>query len=288
MLIPTRIPSVLLLGATLLTAACSGGSGSASGQQTGGALLLSVTTTSAQTANVLLPTAGTGSLDVANAWFHVGRVELTLETTDSTTPSVDDDKPEHHGQHGSHALHSEHGDDDNDDDDDHGGNDDDHGAEDHDDDTGTKTSTLVVDGPFTFDVAAGPTVIESVPVQPGTIRSARLGLQTTGAAPFDGDSIVLEGTYKAENGDQTRFTLRSKFAGNLQVPVANGGIVIDANTVVPVELAFDLASLVAALDFDAATVEDGFIRIDETHNADLLMVFAMGLHSCVGAHERDD
>lgn len=252
-------PATFVLAAsTLWFAACSGGSKTGARS---GALTLSAVAAEPTTGPIVIPN-GTAQLEIDAAQFHVGDLEIEMRG-DGSHPV------ENEGQGGGEGENENEGE---------------HGS-------GGNSSEEVVDeirlaGPYTFDLTAGPTVIESVPVVPGTFDRVDLRFVVASEAPFAGASIVVAGVYVG-NAGSVPFTLRSDFAGSTHVPIANGGITVTANSVVPVELAFDLTAMFGSLDFAHATVEGGEIRIDSTHNEALLLAFETVLHGCVGGHERD-
>jgi len=273
-----RTSSFSLLALAVL-AACSGGGGSAGSAGRSAALTFTATVLDPglPTDPLVVPLAN-GQLELSAARFHVGHIELEVHRHGLRTPE--------------HDLRSD-DDDDDDHDDDHGGDDDgpdgdnDHGGDDQDDDD--RIDEVELPGPFSFDLASGPFVLDQVSVFPGTFDRVDFRYVTNGEAPFDGASIVLEGSFVTDQGS-TPFTLRSAIVGRSRVAIAGGGITVTENSIVPVELAFDLAAMVGGLDVANAVVDGGEILIDATHNVALLAAFEAGLaaRGCVGAHERDD
>jgi hypothetical protein len=282
---PHNRTSFLSLLALAALAACSGGGGSASATGRSAALTFTATVRDpALLADPLVVPLASGQLELSAARFHVGHIELEVHRDGLRGPDHDlrsDDDDEDDGPDSD--------DDDLGDDDDHG---DDHGGDDDDDDDqddDDRIDEVELPGPFAFDLASGPFVLDQVSVFPGTFDRVDFRYLPTDDAPFAGASIVLEGDFVTDQG-RTPFTLRSALFGRSRVAIAGGGITVTENAVVPVELAFDLAAMVGGLDVASAVVDGGEIRIDATHNPALLAAFEAGLaaRGCVGAHERDD
>lgn len=269
---PSRTSCFSLLALAAL-AACFGGGGSAGAAGRSAALTFTATVLDpGLPADPLVVPLATGQLELTAARFHVGHIELEVHRDGLRTPE--------------HDLRSD--DDDDDHDDDHGGDGDGpDGDDDQDDDD--RIDEVELPGPFSFDLATGPFVLDQVSVFPGTFDRVDFRYVTNGEAPFDGASIVLEGSFVTDQGS-TPFTLRSAIVGRSRVAIAGGGITVTENSIVPVELAFDLAAMVGGLDVANAVVDGGEILIDATHNVALLAAFEAGLSTrgCVGAHERDD
>ena len=285
------IPLTLPIAALTLLTACSGDGGSGGRSAT---LTLLAAPAATDLANVVLTIDDCGDqLDVTSASFRVG--DVLIEILAPRSDRDDDDDADDDAPSGTASMgedddeeESEEDDDDGDDDDgdDHDGDDDD-----KDDDDGRRSNVVdmvFLPGPFTFDVATETTIIDSVPVVPGTFDHVVLRFMPTDEVPFEGNSILISGTFLPAVGDSVPVTLRSDFAGIVEVPVADGGIIVTEDSVVPVTIEFDLQGLFANLDLAKATVEEGEILIDATHNVDLLLQFEQALRGCVHARERDD
>jgi hypothetical protein len=276
-----RSPLVCLLTMAALAACSGGGSGSATGRNA--ALAFTATVLDPQLpVDPLVVSLAAGQLELAAARFHVGQIELEVHRDGHDEDDDDDD--------GGGDRDDDDDDDDNDDSDDDDSDDDDSDDDgDDSDDDGDRIDEVELPGPFAFDLASGPFVLDQVMVFPGTFDRVDFRYVTTSTAPFDGASIVLEGNFVTDQGS-TPFTLRSAFVGESRVAIAGGGITVTENSVVPVELAFDLAAMVGGLDVASAVVDGGEILIDATHNVALLAAFEAGLaaRGCVGAYERDD
>jgi hypothetical protein len=255
--------SLLLLGA--VSAACSG-SGSSDGRT---AALQIIATADAPTADPFAVPLDVGELGVASALFRVGNLEIEMRRSSHSGPGSNSGP----GGGSSQECEGEQGENEQEEENEH------EGAEEDDE--------IRLPGPFVFDLVAPQTVIEEVPVVPGTFDRVELRFRPTSEQPFLGASIFLRGVFV--NGAQsTPFTLRSDFDGKMDVPIANGGITVTENSVVPIELKFDLIALLEDLDFANADVVNGEITIDSTHNVVLLFFFEAGLGGCVCVCERDD
>jgi hypothetical protein len=254
--IPTT--SLLVLGAAF--AACSG-SGS---KPRSGTLMLSAT--AGPIAEPLVVPLATGELQVASALFHVGSLEIEMHRTmDTANHGGMTEASEEEGGQGENENEQ-------------GENENEH--------EGDVVDDIKLPGPYTFELIAPSTVLEQVPVVPGTFDRVQMRFVLTPDDPFLGGSIFLRGVF-VDGTTSTPFTLRSDFDGHTVVPIANGGITVTANAIVQVALVFDLTSLLTHLDFASATVDGGEITIDATHNIALLLMFEAGLGGCVHAHEDD-
>ena len=264
-------PALLLtVASVLLFTGCSGGS---KANPRSGAVTLSATS-SEPTAGPVVIHLGSAQLEIDSAQFHVGDLEIEMHKTRAGRPHRGDGGGTMHGVEneggGEHGNENE------------GEN---QGSEGEGNESETIVDELRLAGPYTFDLATGSTVIESVPVVPGTFDRVDLRFVVTAAEPFTGASIVASGVF-VTNSSRVPFTLRSDFDGGTHVPIANGGITITVDSVVPVELAFNLTAMFGSLDFAHATVTGGEILIDSTHNEALLLAFETTLHGCVGGRER--
>jgi len=146
---------------------------------------------------------------------------------------------------------------------------------------GEETDDIVLVGPFSLDIASGSAVLGSVMVFPGTFRQAELTLRVDPLPPMSDDSIQVTGLWHPSGGGAVPVSLHSELHTQIEVPIANGGIIVGANTVVSIELTFDLAAIFGNLDLSTAVVENGEILIDATHNVALLGQFEHNVASFV-------
>ncbi len=132
---------------------------------------------------------------------------------------------------------------------------------------------IYLPGPFSPDISGGEAVIDQVSVYPGTFKKVNFTFQVTNDTPFNGHSIIITGNYVATDGTSTPFALSSDFAKQIQLPLANGGITVQANATTTVSIVFDLTQWLGGLDFNGAIITDGTILIDSSHNTALLTQF---------------
>lgn len=277
--LPSSSLSLFAVVALGLLAGCSGGSASSSRSAALTFHAAATDTTAAAPADVLVVPLAVGQLELDAAHFHVGHIELEVHRHRAGHPATlgqelgsgggADDGPGHDAG------------------DDHGGAGG-SGAGGDDDSVDELADEVELPGPFSFELIGGGAVLDQVSVFPGTFDRVDLRYVLADEAPFAGASIVIEGVFVTDDGS-TPFVLRSAFVGRTHVPIAGGGIVVTENSVVPVELGFDLAAMLGSLDFASAVVDGGEILVDATHNPALLAAFEAGLsvRPCVGAHERD-
>ena len=252
-----RVSRALPFAVTLLLAACSGGGSSSANSSMSSMLTLAAT--SSTSAAAAIPVGG-GTLTLDTAVFHVDHVHITQELAAGVEPGSSNPSggSTDHG-HG-HRHHIVHGDPQG------GGG------------PGAHQDEIEVVGPFTFDVVSGTTVLDSVSVYPGTFTGSELFFSLEVTDPFADHSMVFTGAYQPTvGGDPIPVTLRSAWLERMTVPIANGGVVVTENSVIPIEIAFDLETMLGTLDLSTATIENDEILIDETHNPTLLDAFENGL-----------
>ncbi len=259
----TRSVTVAIVGAASLSllVGCSGGSSESGATTRQRSSMLTVTAVPGGAYAVANPiTLLGGTLDLQTALFSLDRVVIEENTG------------EDHGEHGQHDSEGEG--------EEEGGEGPEGGESDSED--------IVIAGPFSIDIATGGAVLGSVPVFPGTFRTADLVFRLDGTPPLSGDSIYVAGTWRPSGGGSIPFTLRSGFLEQTQVMIANGGIRVGASAIVPIALTFDLAALFGNLDLATAAVVNGEIVIDETNNAHLLAAFETNLVGFVECEHEED
>ena len=156
-----------------------------------------------------------------------------------------------------------------------GGND---GGENGNDD-GTDNSDISLPGPFMMDIASGTASIGEVSVYPGTFKKVNFDFQTT--TSLNNHSIVITGNYTAMDGSTTPFTINSTFTKKVQMLIANGGVIVTANSTVVMNIVFDVNAWLSGVDFASATISNGEILIDNGHNTALLSAFEANLKTYV-------
>lgn len=151
------------------------------------------------------------------------------------------------------------------------------------DDGGNETEMpdIILNGPFNLNIASGSVEVGSFDVYPGTFKQVDLYFSTTVNQPYNGNSITINGGLTNQTGSTIPVILKSKFAQNFQTLISGNGITVTQNTTVPVTITFDFNKMFANLDFSSATVTDGTILIDDTHNSQLLTTFENNLNNSV-------
>lgn len=148
-----------------------------------------------------------------------------------------------------------------------------------------ETPDITAPGPFSVDLSNGTASIGNFDVYPGTFKKVNFKLEPNAADPYLGKTIVISGTYTAVGGTAVPFKLRSAVASQIQLPLANGGIVVAANSTVSINIVFDLPSLFSNIDLSTATVANGEILIDTQNNSTLLSAFENNLTKYVDAED---
>lgn len=144
---------------------------------------------------------------------------------------------------------------------------------------------VTISGPFSVDMSSGTASIGSFNVYPGTFKKVDFQLVSNSADPYFGKTIVISGTYSANGGTAIPFALKSGVSSQLQLPLANGGISVTANSTVSINIIIDLPGLFNNLDFSSAKVANGEILIDAQNNSALLSAFENNLTKYVDAEK---
>jgi hypothetical protein len=241
---------VLAIACALLSITCSPGSSAASSHRSS-SLTVSVSPVPAFAAPIPHIVVNDGTLDLQSAVFSIDSVVI-----EEHTDGDDDDEHDDLGPANESGDHGDEGDD----------------------------EEIVMPGPFTVDIASGDVQLGTASVFPGTFTKVEITLRPNGQP----HSIVVTGSYVANGGGSTPFTLHSAFTGEFEAPLAGGGITVTENSVVPIVVSFDLAGMFDGLDFAGATVSGGTITIDDTNNTALLQAFEAQLEDCVGFCGGDD
>ncbi len=138
-------------------------------------------------------------------------------------------------------------------------------------------------GPYSIDISSGSASLGSFLVHAGTFKKVDFQLTPNAADPYLGKTIVISGVYTPTSGAAVPFTLKSGLASQMQLPLANGGITVAADSTVSVDIVIDLHGLFNGLDFSTAVVTNGQILIDSQNNAALLSAFETNLHRYIDA-----
>ena len=131
---------------------------------------------------------------------------------------------------------------------------------------------IALPGPFALEISAGTSSLGQVNVYPGTFKKVNFQFQTSAINPFNGNSIVISGNYIKADGATIPFILQSNFSEEVQLLIANGGIVAVANSTQNILIQFDLNAWLN-LDFASAQVTNNQILIDANNNNGLLNAF---------------
>ncbi|MEO6593285.1 MAG: hypothetical protein ABIP94_00870 [Planctomycetota bacterium] len=260
------------LSLALLTA-CSGGSSGGAQSRQRSSMLTVAAGPGGQFAvlDMMSVPVGGGTLDLQTALFGIAQISIEENTGEGSGQNGENEG----GENNESGNESE-----NENENESSGGSEGEGGE-------SDLEDIVLTGPFTIDIANGNTVLEEVPVYPGTFRKVEIQFYLDPAAPLQGDSIYFSGQFQPNSGASINVTLRSRYADDMRVQIANGGVTVGGNASIPLTLTFDLGSLLGNLDFAGATVEGGEILIDAAHNTNLLVAFEQNIDGCVGAHDHD-
>ncbi len=145
----------------------------------------------------------------------------------------------------------------------------------------TEMPDIILDGPFNLNIAGGSVELGSFAVYPGTFNKVDLFFMVSSEQPYNGNSIVMNGDFTNQAGTTTPVILNSKFDKSFETLLADNGITVTENTTVPVTIIFDFDKIFTNLDFSSATVTNGTILIDDSHNTQLLTTFENNLNNSV-------
>ena len=145
---------------------------------------------------------------------------------------------------------------------------------------------IVVAGPFPLQIAGGETFIDTVAIYPGTFKQLTASFGIATQPPFNGNSIVIKGTYTPSGGSGIPVILQSVYDQETECLIAGGGITVPRDTTVALDAAFDVAAWFTDVDLAQAVVTNGQILIDSSHNTDLLAAFEANLENSGGDNGR--
>jgi hypothetical protein len=140
---------------------------------------------------------------------------------------------------------------------------------------------VTLPGPYMLDVLNGSLSIDQVAVYPGTFRTVDFNFNVSNEAAFGGNSIVVKGSYQKSDGTAVPVTLRSDFSLQVQLPIADPGIIVASNSSVTITIIIDIPSWINKLDLSSAIVVNNEIIIDKTNNPGLLKLFEANLASLI-------
>ncbi len=138
---------------------------------------------------------------------------------------------------------------------------------------------IILPGPYVLDVIDGKVSIEQVGIYPGTFKKVDFTFLPNSETRFDGNSIIVEGSFQKTDGAIFHVILKSAFNQQVQLPLANGGIIAVPNSTLTITILLDIPAWINNLDFSSAIVLNNEILIDKTNNQELLKLFEANLTS---------
>jgi hypothetical protein len=150
-----------------------------------------------------------------------------------------------------------------------------------DNEAGGEKEDIILPGPYTLDVVNGTLAIDQVAVYPGTFKKVDFKFNVSNETGFGGNSIVVTGNYLKTDGSTLPVILKSDFSQQIQLPVANNGITVAADSTVTLTIVLDISSWMNSLDISGATLTNNEIVIDKTVNSDILKLFEANLASSI-------
>jgi len=150
-----------------------------------------------------------------------------------------------------------------------------------DNEAGGEKDDVILPGPYMLDVLNGSLSIDQVAVYPGTFKKVDFKFNVSNEAGFGGNSIVVKGSYQKPDGTAVTVTLRSDFSLEVQLPIADPGIIVASNSSVTITIIIDIPAWINKLDLPSAIVANNEIIIDKTNNPDLLNLFEANLASLI-------
>lgn len=147
--------------------------------------------------------------------------------------------------------------------------------------TDLENADIKLPGPYSLDVVDGKLTIDQVSVYPGTFKKVDFTFLVSNDAAFGGNSIVVKGSYQKPDGTVLPLVLKSDFSQQVQLQLANGGIVVASNSSAAISIVLDIPSWINSIDLSSAVVTNNEIMIDKTINQDLLKLFEANLASSI-------
>ena len=142
-------------------------------------------------------------------------------------------------------------------------------------DSGNETDNddILLAGPYSLDISSGTANIDQVSIYPGTFKKVDFNLQVNNDTVFNGNSIIISGNYTKTDGTVIPFTIKSGFSQMVQLPLANNGITVAANSSVNISIVFDIQSWLLNLNFSGAQLSGNEIIIDTSNNVTIFNDF---------------
>jgi hypothetical protein len=138
---------------------------------------------------------------------------------------------------------------------------------------------VLLPGPYVLDVIDGKLTIDQVDVYPGTFKKVDFSFMINNEAGFGGNSIMVSGSYQKTDGTVLPVVLKSDFNQQVQLQLANGGVIVAANSTVALSIVLDIPTWINSLDLSTAAVLNNEILIDKTNNQELLKLVESNLTS---------
>lgn len=138
---------------------------------------------------------------------------------------------------------------------------------------------VLLPGPYVLDVIDGKLTIDQVDVYPGTFKKVDFSFLINNEAGFGGNSIVVSGSYQRTDGSVLPVLLKSDFNQQVQLKLANGGVIAAAKSTVALSIVLDIPAWINRLNLSTAVVLNNEILIDKTNNPELLNLFESNLTS---------
>ena len=142
---------------------------------------------------------------------------------------------------------------------------------------GVENSDVLLPGPYVLDVIDGKLTIGQVSVYPGTFKKVDFTFLINNDVTFGGNSIIVSGNYQKTDGTVLPVVLKSDFNQQVQLPLANGGLIAAANSTVGLSIVLDIPAWINSLNLSSAIVTNNEILIDKTNNPDFLKLFEANL-----------
>ncbi len=140
------------------------------------------------------------------------------------------------------------------------------GGENGDSGSETDNGDILLSGPYSLDISSGTATIDQVSVYPGTFKKVDFNLQVNNDTIFNGNAIIISGNYTKTDGTVIPFTIKSAFSQPVQLPLANNGVTVAANSSVNIAIVFDIQSWLSNLDFANTQISGNEIIIDASNN----------------------
>lgn len=208
------------------------------------------------TKSISLTTSGSKAITVGTNGFTVNSVKISI-----TNLTIDENSGNDVEQQGNH----------ND-----GGNDNESKSKEG---SNGENGDVLLPGPYVLEVIDGKLTIDQVDVYPGTFKKVDFSFLINNEAGFGGNSIVVIGSYKKTDGTVLPVVLRSDFNQQVQLLLANGGVIVAANSTVALSIVLDIPTWLNSLDMSTAVLLNNEILIDKTNNPELLKLFESNLTS---------